>query len=186
MNILLQNWMLWDSDILFRSALECATRLVFVSVAPPHERSVRIAEYTHLLMEVENIERSDKLRTAARNSADPATAMLLGGAALDPETEAELRARWPGSKRRVLKQQWSFSEIVRALEKVDDVKLNLTAYGSLLHSYSLSSHLIHADQTAITLMFDRETREPEERILQENAHFARLACRAAARERGSL
>ncbi|GGA19315.1 DUF5677 domain-containing protein [Dyella nitratireducens] len=175
MNLLLQEWKLWDCDILMRSALECATRFLFVAVANNPERSQRIEEYTTSLNEIEDILRSEKAKTAAVNADDDHDAMLLGGAALSPDKEAELRSKWPQSKRKALKQKWSFSEIVRVLERVNYPTLNLTKYGSLLHSYGLSSHLIHADQTAMNLMRDRATRTAEERRLLEQAHFARLA-----------
>ncbi|MGJ7614833.1 MULTISPECIES: DUF5677 domain-containing protein [unclassified Variovorax] len=174
-NLLLQEWKLWDCDILMRSALECVTRFLFVSVAEPSERSQRIIEYQVLLSEIEDIQRSEKARSAVKNLHDAESAMLIGGVVLDPVREAELRSRWPKTKRQALKQKWSFSEIVRVLEKVDEPTLDLTGYGSLLHSYGLSSHLIHADQTAMDLMYDRATRDPGAKLLQERAHFARLA-----------
>lgn len=174
-NVLLQEWKLWDCDILMRSALECATRFLFVSIAEKAERCQRIIEYQVFLNEIEDIQRSEKARTAASHSLDAESAMLFGGAALDPVKEAELRSRWPKTKRQALKQKWSFSEIVRVLETIDEPTLNLTHYGSLLHSYGLSSHLVHADQTAMNLVFDRATRDPDVKLLQERAHFARLA-----------
>jgi Family of unknown function (DUF5677) len=174
-NLLLQDWKLWDCDILMRSALECATRFLFVSVANGPERSQRIQEYTISLNEIEDILRSQKAKTAAANAGEGESAMLFGGATLSPERETELRAKWPQSKRKALKQKWSFSEMVRVLEKFSEPTLDLTKYGSLLHSYGISSHLIHADQTAMNLMTDRATRDPKERRLMERAHFARLA-----------
>nr|WP_295969108.1 DUF5677 domain-containing protein [uncultured Xanthomonas sp.] len=174
-NLLLQEWKLWDCDILMRPALECATKYLFVSIAKNPERAQRITECTVHLNEIENIQRSDKARTAANNSRDDYAKMLLGGAVLTPEKDYELRSRWPKSTRQALKQKWSFSEMARALEKFNEPLLNLTSYCSLLHSYGLSSHLIHADQTALDLMHDRAVRPPQERQLLENAHFARLA-----------
>ena len=175
MNILLQEWKLWDCDILMRSALECATRFLFVSVAKQPERNQRIVEYTELLNEIEDIQRSEKAKTAAKNSDNPESAMIFEGAALSAEKESKLRSQWPRSSRKALKQKWSFSEIVRVLENFREPTLNLSKYGSLLHSYGLSSHLIHADQTAMNLMRDRATRAPHIRQLQERAHFSRLA-----------
>lgn len=174
-NILLQQNKLWDSDIVMRSALECATRFLFVSIASQPERGERIIECTVFLKEIEDIQRADKARTAGRNSINADSAMLFNGAALDADREAELRSRWPKTKRQILNQKWSFSQMVRVLEKVKEPTLDLTSYDSLLHSYGISSHLIHADQTAMDFMYDRVTREPEERCLMERAHFARLA-----------
>jgi hypothetical protein len=175
LNILLQEWKLWDCDILMRSALECATRFLFVSVADQPERLSRIDEYSRQLNEIEDIQRSEKARTAARNAVDDEDRMLLGGAALDPTDERDLRLRWPKSKRQALKHKWAFSEIVRVLVATNVPNLDLRQYGSLLHSYGLSSHLIHADKTAMNLVADRFSREPDVRKLQEQAHFARLA-----------
>lgn len=174
-NLLLQEWKLWDCDILMRSALECATKYLFVSIAKNPERTQRITECTIYLNEIENIQRSEKARTAANNSTDDYGTMLLGGAVLTPEKEHELRSRWPKSTRQALKQKWSFSEMARALARFNEPSLNLSSYCSLLHSYGISSHLIHADQTAMDLMYDRAIRAPQERQLLENAHFARLA-----------
>lgn len=175
LNLLLQQEKYWDCDILMRSALECATRFLFVSIANQPERGERIMECTVFLKKIEDIQRTEKAKTAARNSTDSESAILFAGAALDADREAELRSKWPKSKRQILNQKWSFSQMVRVLETVKEPGLDLTAYDSLLHSYSISSHLIHADQTAMDFMFDRATREPVERRLMEQAHFARLA-----------
>lgn len=175
LNLLLQDWKLWDSDILMRSATECATRFIFVSIAAPTERATRIEEYEVALNEIDDLQRSEKAKPAVAASMDSDTAMLLGGVVLSPEREAELRARWPKAKRAQLKQKWSFSEMVRQLSEFQNDGIDLRHYKSLLHGYGLSSHLVHADQTAINMFWDRHEREPHVRKMQEQAHFARLA-----------
>lgn len=175
LNLLLQEWKLWDCDILMRVATECATRFIFVSVANVSERADRIHEYEVGLNEIEDLQRSEKAKPSVVSSSDPDTAMLLGGIVLSPEKEAALRARWPKAKRAQIKQKWSFSEMVRQLSEVHNERIDLRHYKSLLHGYGLSSHLIHADQTAINVYWDRQERETHIRRLQEQAHFARLA-----------
>lgn len=175
LNLLLQDWKLWDSDILMRSATECATRFIFVSISEPTERANRIEEYEVALNEIDDLQWSEKAKPAVAASTDSDTTMLLGGVVLSPEREAELRARWPKAKRAQLKQKWSFSEMVRQLSEFHDDGIDLRHYKSLLHGYGLSSHLIHADQTAINMFWDRQEREPHVRKMQEQAHFARLA-----------
>lgn len=175
LNLLLQDGKLWDADILMRAATECATRFIFVSIAEPNERVNRIDEYEFALNEIDILQRSEKAKPAVAASIDSGAAMLLGGAVLSPEREAELRARWPKPKRAQLKQKWSFSEMVKQLSEFHNDSLDLRLYRSLLHGYGLSSHLIHADQTAIDLIRDRKGREPHIRRMQEDAHFARLA-----------
>ncbi|AXP04825.1 hypothetical protein DZG01_18350 [Pseudomonas fluorescens] len=174
-NLLLQEWKLWDCDIIMRSALECATRFLFVSIAPPDERGLRIDEYSVLLNQIEDLQRSERAKPFATESNNQDTQMLIGGVILGPDQEAELRAKWPKSKRNALKQKWSFTEMARVLCEFHDDGLDLRGYKSFLHGYGISSHFIHADQTAMDLIWDRATREPQERALLENAHFARLA-----------
>ena len=166
LNLLLQDWKLWDSDILMRSATECATRFIFVSISDPSERANRIEEYEVALSEIDDLQRSEKAKPAVAASTDSDTAMLLGGAVLSPEREAELRARWPKAKRAQLKQKWSFSEMVGQLSEFHDERIDLRHYKSLLHGYGLSSHLIHADQTAINMFWDRQEREPSVRKMR--------------------
>lgn len=175
LNLLLQEMRLWDSDIIMRAATECATRFIFVSIAPPVERKQRIEEYEISLNEINDLQRSERVKPAVAASIDAGAKMLLGGVALSAELEAQLRSRWPKTKRTQMKQKWSFSEMVKDLSKFYNEKIDLRLYKNLLHGYGLSSHLIHADQTAIDMFWDRIEREPSIRKLQEEAHFARLA-----------
>lgn len=175
MNILLQAWKLWDCDIVMRAALECATRFIFVSSADESDRSGLIHEYSVTLNEITDIQRSEKAKQFVVANEDKDSLMLIGGVILPPDREKEIRARWAKSERNRLKQKWSFSEMVNQLTKFNEKGLDLRGYKSLLHSYGLSSHLIHADQTAIGLIWDRGQREPTVRSSMEKAHYARLA-----------
>lgn len=174
-NLLLQEWKLWDGDIVMRSATECVTRFIFVSIAEPAERTSRIEEYEVSLNEIDDLQRSERAKPAVAATEESHIAMLLGGVVLSPEREAELRSLWPKEKRQRLKQKWSFTEMVKQLAEFKDDRIDLRNYRSLLHGYGLSSHLIHADQSAINVLWDRHGREPHIRKMLEQAHFARLA-----------
>lgn len=173
--LLLQAWKLWDSDIIMRSMLECATRFLFVSIALPEERAQRIYEYTISLNEIEDLQRSEKAKDFVAASTNQDATMLIGGVVLGTEDEAELRAKWPKAKRNALKQKWSFTEMSQVLSAFHEKGLDLRKYKSFLHRYGLSSHLIHADQTSMDLIRDRAGREPNKKAILEKAHFARLA-----------
>ncbi|SDS64173.1 hypothetical protein SAMN05216271_2372 [Halopseudomonas sabulinigri] len=175
LNVLLQEWKLWDSDIIMRAALECATRFIYVSSAREKDRPELIYEYSVALNEIADIQRSEKAKQFVDVNEDIDSLTLIGGVILSAEREEELRVRWPKSKRNPIKQKWSFTEIVRKLAEFSEPGLDLRGYKSLLHSYGLSSHLIHADQTAIDVVWDRAHREPAVKIAQERAHYARLA-----------
>lgn len=155
LNLLIQGGQLWDAEIVYRSALECSTKLIYVCIADDVEKKVRIREFFHDLQEVDYLERTIKAEIAVDNSDDEQTRILLSGVVLSKEYEFNLREKWPKKTRKMLKQKWSFSEMVREITCYNDNNLDLTKYSSLYYSYNLSSHFIHADQTAIELTWDR-------------------------------
>jgi hypothetical protein len=93
---------------------------------------------------------------------------------LSEEEEASIRNRWPRRTRKALEQKWSFSEIIRDVERFMESELDVAKARSLAHGYGISSHLIHADQTGVMLPGDRDSRQPIEREKITRAHTARL------------
>lgn len=175
LNILLQEEKLWDCEILMRPALECITRLLFVCIADGEEQLSRINEFNVSLEQINTISMSDKAKKAAfHNEGDPATAALIGGAAISEDELEKLRRLWPKQRRRELNQKWSFSEMAREISNFKNEKIDLTAFPSLLHSYGMSSHLIHADRIAMVLVWDRNNREKDVLRLMTSAHTAGL------------
>jgi hypothetical protein len=175
LNILSQNGRLWDSEIVYRSALECITRLIFVSIADEAEKKIRIREFFYDLDEVESLERTNKAEVVVNNSDDELTRTLIGGVVLTQGEEFKLREKWPKKARKLLKQKWSFSEMVREVTCYNSKNLDFRKYSTLLYSYNLSSHFIHADNTAIALTWDRNNnREPLELETLIKSHTSRL------------
>ncbi len=176
-NVLLQNDKLWDCEILMRPALECITRFIFVCIADKENQLLRIEEFQISLSQINSISVSEKAKKAAYiNANHEITSVLIGGASLPDEELERLRNLWPKKKRQALNQKWSFSEMAREISSFKNDQLDLTAYPSLLHSYGISSHLIHADQTAIELVWDRNHRESKEYDLLIKSHTCRLLC----------
>ncbi len=64
--------------------------------------------------------------------------------------------------------------MARALRGVHREEIDLRLFGSFLHTYAVSSHLIHADQTAMNLIWERRERPTQERDALVAAHAARL------------
>jgi len=172
-NLMIQNEKLWDAEILMRAAVECATRIIFVSIAEEPERSARLYEYLVELAEINDISHSEKAKKFIEGK-EGEDSIIMRGLVLNDAEENELRTKWPKNKRKVLIQKWSFTAMVGEISKFNKNGLNLHAYNNFLHGYGLSSHLIHADQTAIGLIWDRNHREQEEYIALTNAHMARL------------
>lgn len=175
LTILVQSGRFWDAEIVYRSALECSTRLIYVCISDKEEREIRVREFFHDLQEVEYLERTSKAVKAVNNTHNEQTRTLIGGVVLSKEDELRLREKWPKKARKILKQKWSFSEMVKEIASYKCNKLDLTKYDSLLYSYNLSSHLIHADYTAIELTWDRNNnREPLELVELISAHSAKM------------
>ena len=140
LSLLNQNGRLWDAEIVYRSALECSTRLIYVCIADEAEKKVRVKEFFHDLQEVEYLERTNKAEAAVTNSDKEQTRTLVGGVVLSKEKELKLREKWPKKARKLLKQKWSFAEMVRERTYYNNKSLDLTKYSSLELQELIKSH----------------------------------------------
>jgi hypothetical protein len=173
--VLIQNGYLWDAEMLIRPVFEATLKILFISYADPIERTRRIQEYWDSLPEINRLKQSERARIALERvfegtSADNIFRVLI----LDVEEEARLRSEWPRQQRRTLEQKWSFNEMIRDVEAFMGKIGGASVARALTHSYGISSHLIHADQTGVSLPFDRESRNTVEREKLTRAHAARL------------
>ena len=164
----------WDCEIVMRSALECATRFIYVCIAGQEEREKRMEEFEKSLWEIDRLNASERAKPAVDASSKPEIEILIGGIILSEEEDAALRGKWPRKLRKSMAQKWSFSEMVREISSYNGNGLDLRKYSTLLHGYSISSHLIHADSTAISLVWDQNTRQKAEGIVKAKAHAVRL------------
>lgn len=173
--LLIQGGALWDAEILARPLIECTVRICFVCYSPEEERSALIKEYNEYLYEINRLEQSERAKKSSTiaHAADKGK-ILLEGLILTSEEEENLRSRWPKVRRQALKQKWSFSEMVRQLDKWTKPLFKADLFSAFVHSYGISSHLIHADESGIGVVNDRERREDQERHLMEEAHTHNL------------
>jgi hypothetical protein len=98
----------------------------------------------------------------------------LGPLILTQEEEATLRTKWPKKQRQALEQKWSFSEIIRTSESYMKATTGKGILRTAAWNYGLSSHLIHADETGISVIGDRKHRPPIEQDKLTIAHAARM------------
>lgn len=164
----------WDCEIIFRSALESTTKLLYV-FTPAYDLSLeRIIEFHNDTYSSEYYSRSKKSSHTHQFTNNPDEQDILAGITLSDNEENEYLSEWNRKKRKALSQKWSFSEMIKEIEKSNPDNF-LKKLSILSYSYDTSSHFIHADRTAITMIWDRNNnREENEAILLENAHFARL------------
>lgn len=173
--ILIQNNAFWDAEILARPLIECTVRLCFVCYSPREERRTLVKEYNESLYEINKLEQSEKAKKSLTIApARDRGRVLLEGLILSSEEEDRIRASWPKSRRQALKQKWSFSEMVRQLDKWTKPFFKADLFSAFIHSYGISSHLIHADESGIGVINDRERRADQERHMMDTAHMHNL------------
>lgn len=165
---------LWDAEIILRSALETLLKFMYISTSKGDERVKRIDEYFNLLSEISSIKQSTQAKTNLEFFGDSEIHRLAySPQILDDQVEKELRNNWPKSDRQRLEQSWSFSEIVRSISRVNKDK-PLEMLITLTHSYRMSSHLMHGDETGVLIIEERESRTNEEKDKANRGHYLRL------------
>lgn len=173
--VLIQAVRLWDAEIIMRSMMEATIRILYVCYSSENERIERINEFWKDMSEINELKRSERAkmlveRFGERHGNEVAIKPLV----LSPNEEQEIRDKWPKKRRQELEMKWSFSKIIAFLESVMDVDKGGALIRSTLHYYSISSHLIHADESGLTLLWDRNHRTVEVKEQLEIAHMCRM------------
>lgn len=173
--VLVQGAMLWDAEIVLRSASEAAVKVLFLCLADQNERAARIVEFTEGLNAIADIKQSERAATRLEHMApDAPDRFIFESNVLDEATLASLRTRWPRKDRKRLNAKWSYTEMVAWVANWMHEKGGSEAYKLLMHGYGISSHFIHADHRSLDLVADRRGRREDVRRAQEVAHVARL------------
>lgn len=172
---LLTNRLDWDAEILLRTCYECASKVLRIALAPSHEQVKLVEEFWGPLGESAN--RKAARKAVFAESVFPKTCQaprdvfrLLQDSRVFPTDLGLTR-----EDRRRLEHKWSFSETIDALTECRLKGRKIDNIGSFLHIYGMASHLVHADCKAMDLMTDRTLREPDELMLLQDAHAARIA-----------
>lgn len=172
---LLQANLLWDAELVFRSALESAVKTLFVLAASDVERHARLTEFREHLSGIEIYRYRN--RAAATASANQASGRMASALKVTAEEDLEQKSIRTKAARKTLEQKWAFSEITKSLSVGKRGEPELSLLRNLSHSYGVASHFLHADQLAIHLAVDRELREPHVKELLESLHFTEMAIR---------
>jgi hypothetical protein len=172
--MLMQYGYLWDADIVMRCVMEASIRIGYLSYTEEAERKNRANEYWESLSEINRLRQSDRAKLAVQTLDEKNLNLGLGPIILSPKEEAQLRDKWSSQKRHDIEQKWSFTRIIASLEQHMVKTTGSSAIKSALWVYGLSSHLIHADETAIRVTQDRTERPKPEREKMIFAHAARL------------
>ena len=172
---LLESGCYWDAEIIARPLIECTVRMCFVCYSPSDTRKELIREYFEDLYQINRLEQSEKAKKSRTIApAEDRGKILLDGMVLSDGEEEKIRKRWTKKERRALKQRWSFSEMIRVLDARAKPYFDQDLFSAFAHSYGISSHLIHADESGIGVILDREQREEREKQLMNQAHIHNL------------
>lgn len=165
---------IWDAEIILRSALETFTKFLFITTADKEEQIARIDEYWNSLAEINSIKQSTQAKRNLEIFSDSEIHRLAYlPMVLPDDLEAELRKKWTKAERQKVEQKWSFTEMIFSISKNYRGK-PLEMIVALTHSYRMSSHVTHGDETGISIIKERESRSKEDYEIAMNGHYLRL------------
>ncbi len=171
---LILDWMLWDAEIVLRSALETLVKLIYILEGNSEEYLERCNEFWRVLPKLYSLKLSMQgKRNLEYLGESEIHRLAYTPLILPPAEEKQIKDKWPKSDRQKIEQRWSFSEIVLFLSR----KYKGTSYEGILtltHTYRIASHVIHGDETGILIIHERDTRPNNECIVANRAHFLRF------------
>lgn len=169
MLILIVNNCFWDADIILRSVAEASVKLAYVSSFNDEKNeNIKINEFWNELAEINRIKQSKQAKEIAETI--NIKSKLLTDLILPIDEENILREKWTKKERQKIEQPWSYNEMIKVIAK----ETNRNEILCLNRNFTQSSHLIHADETALGVIAERKQRNNEDKILQYILHENRL------------
>lgn len=172
--LLLCAWgQLWDAEVLVRSVLEGTLKFAYMLQARETFEE-RHREYTEDLFDISRLKDHRKALDLLDSVKDPDGDEWrpMRDLLLSEEEVAEISGRLDKAARRALETRWGFTGLVGALSRSGDPYFR--GLGALAHSYSLASHIQHADKHGTSIPLDRDLRSAERRDAIHLAHEGRL------------
>lgn len=167
--------MVWDAEIIVRTIYETAMKVLFIGAHNPPFRDELMKEFWEILPAIfdrkgpTKAEEAEKLRRRFDANEDD---IRIFRNLRNPEI-FNIEAIHNKKFRDSLESKWSFSEIVRELDKNSDKHIRINGLNSLNHIYGVASHLTHASPKALDLIDDRATRG-DDLVALEAGHICRL------------
>jgi hypothetical protein len=170
---LVQGRRVWSADVLMRSVLEGSVKFAYI-LESPATFAARCIEFRDVLPAIAKLRWHGKaeewLNAVGENGSReqrPYRDVLLSKQQLE-----ELRTTYPRELRNAVEGRWGFTSLLTAISKPNG------AFGpvgrSLLHPYSVASHLIHMSYEGSDLPLERDSRPEERRDAIGVAHAAVL------------
>lgn len=166
--ILIQHDCLWDADIILRPIAEASVKINFIACGNEIERNNKATEFWTDLAEINKLKRSNQTKDLLQ--ATDLKNEYLSAVILSEEEENRLKSKWTKSERQKIEQPWSYNEMIKTIAKQTQKNEILC----LARNFTQSSHLIHADETALGVIHDRIKRDEIDKEYQMNLHEIRL------------
>ncbi len=166
--ILVQHDCLWDADIILRPIAEASVKINFIACGDEIERNKKVAEFWTELAEINILKRSNQTKDLLQ--ATEIQHEYLSAVILSDEDENKLKTKWTKFERQKIEQPWSYNEMIKTIAK----QIQKDEVLCLARNFTQSSHLIHADETALGVIHDRIQRNEIDREYQMNLHEIRL------------
>lgn len=166
--LLVQNDCLWDADIILRPIAECTIKFAYVSSFDNPLREEKVKEFWGDLAEINKLKQSNQARQLIELTS--IESKFLSDIVLNDNEYNALSGKWTKAKRQRTEQPWSYNEMIKTISTNYDFKEILC----LARNFTQSSHLIHADETALGVIRDREIRTAEQKEALMNLHEVRL------------
>lgn len=171
--ILLANYRLWDTEIIYRSILEGTVKLFYLCLGSNDEIKQKCEEFWSVIPEFKQISRHYKAKDLLSKVDDQSSKWIpIKDILLSDEDLQSLTEKYPAKYKKELERKWSFSEMLKAVSNSNEKGRDTLI--ALYYGYSLGSHLTHQDGDAISLIWDRNKRDIKRRIPLELAHGSRL------------
>jgi hypothetical protein len=166
--LLVQNDCLWDADIILRPIAECTVKFAFVSSFDNSERNEKVREFWEDMAEINRLKQSKQAKQIIELT--NIDSKFLSDIVLEHNEFQRLAEKWTKPIRQRTEQPWSYNEMIKTISEKYDFKEIL----GLARNFTQSSHLIHADETALGVIRDRENRTDEQREALMSLHEVRL------------
>lgn len=169
MQILISYNCLWDADILLRPIAEACVKLAYISCFNDENgNNEKVKEFWTDLSEINRLKESKQVVQILTETKIESN--TLNDLIIHKEEEIALREKWTKSNRQKIEQSWSYNEMIKTISK----EVNHREIFLLNRNFTISSHLIHADETALGVIQDRKIRENKDKLLSQNSHIGRL------------
>lgn len=172
--ILIREGKEWDADLLLRSVMEGTLKFTYMLQGEPASIDAKVREYWELLPEFMAVRRSERAKRLLEDIGTEESPRWRGirDVVIGDDEIMAIRQRTTRQERQALEERWSFSGICRAFLRHDDPGVRLLAH--LAYGYGNSSNLLHKDGDGVGMVWERSTRNAEQRVALKLGHAARI------------